>query len=649
MIRKLRQRITDRISWVAMVLGLGLIILTGRLFYLQVWDHAIYAEKNTKLIEKKRKLQSPRGTIFDRHGRELAVSAVTKSLYADPKMLKKSPEEVAELIAPYVKMEKANIIKALQEDTAFIWLERMMDRDKSTELTKVIKEQNLEGLAFVEESRRFYPNGNLAAQVLGFVGIDNQGLDGLEMVYDDTIKSAEEREVIDTDSRGNPIYSSVLRKFRAEKEKSITLTIDATIQFIAERALDKAMTDTKAAGASIIIMDPKTGEILAMANRPTYDPNRFGDGTIQEFKNRSVINMYEPGSTFKPIIAASAVDAGKWALDSVYHDTGSFVASGETIKNWDDESNGDVRLLDILKYSINTGMAHIGLQMGPDIMTKYIKAFGFGEVTDIELPGESTGILFDPKEMKPIDTASTSIGQGIAVTPLQMVQAFGAIANDGKMMRPHIIRSINNPDGTVESVTAKYERGQPIKPETAHQIVDILEKEISEGGGNRAMVEGYKFGGKTGTAQKLNIDHGGYLEGRYIASFVGFGPVEDAKFVALIVIDDPEGVYYGGQIAAPVFKDIMSQLVRYYQISPSVKKSFKSESSVRKPLPPVREEDGKIILPDFTGRTFGEVRDWLVEAGLNFKPNGTGFAVYQEIPSGRAVSKGEDVVVSFQR
>ncbi len=654
MLRRFEVRtIQNRTFFILGVLFLAVVALIVRLFFLQIVEGSKYAEKSQQQIEESRKLQSPRGTIYDRHGRPLAVSAISKSLYADPHMLKAaniSPSEIAQKLAPYVRLDEASLVEKLSEDTAFVWIDRMMDKEMSDAVAKILKEDKIEGLNFVPESRRFYPNGELAAQVLGFVGIDDKGLDGLEMVMDDEIKGAITKELVATDRHGNPIFGSVLSRFRPEKEKSVTLTIDATIKFIAERALNKAMTETKAAGASIIIMDPKTGEILAMANRPTYDPNRFSEGREEDFTNRSVVNLYEPGSTFKPIVAASALDSGKWAIDEVYHDQGSITVSGETIQNWDREANGDVRLIDILKYSINTGMAYIGLKVGPEQLTEYAKRFGFGKQTDIELPGEGEGILFNPSEMRGIDTASMSIGQGIAVTPLQMVQAFGAIANNGKMVRPHIIRSVNSPDGTVERATETKEVGQPISAETAKIIVDILEKEISEGGGGRAMVEGYKFGGKTGTAQKLDTKHGGYLEGRYIASFVGFGPVEDAKFVALIVIDDPSGVYYGGQIAAPVFRDIMTQLVRYYQLSPSVTKEYEDAKKERPSIPEVtKDETGKIILPDFTGWTLGEVRQWLNEAGLVFKPVGTGYAITQEERSGTALEQGKSVTVHFQR
>lgn len=640
-----------RIEYTVRVLLCIAVVLVGRLFFLQIIDKSDLQAKNLSQVQVDRKLQSPRGTIYDRNGRPLAMSVVTKSLYADPKMIKQSPSEVAELIAPYVTMSKEDIVKSLQEDTAFVWIDRMMEPEKSKAVAQLIEDKNLEGLNFVEESKRYYPNGNLAAQVLGFVGTDDKGLDGLEMVLDDELKGGIQKELVATDRKGNAIFGSVLSKYLPDKGKSVTLTIDATIQFIAERALDKAMVDTGAKHASVIVMDPKNGEILAMANRPSYDPNNYNQSGEEAFKNIAVTNLYEPGSTFKPIIASAALAAGKWKLDTVYNDKGAFAANGHIIRNWNGEGYGPVRLLDILKYSLNTGMAEIGTTTGADILSKYVRDYGFGSETGIELPGEGEGILYNPDDMSKLDVATMSIGQGIAVTPLQMVRAFGALANGGAMMKPHIIKSYSNSQGDVTSTTETSVVGQPVPAETVKTIVDILEKEVSEGGGTKAMVEGYHFAGKTGTAQKLDTKHGGYLDGQYIASFIGFGPVEDPKFVVLVVIDDPQkGSYYGSQIVAPVFKDIVSQLVRYYQMSPYVKESTPVAVKAANTLPePKPGSDGSVTLPNFTGFTYGEVRDWLHKAGLAFKPDGTGTATSQDESSGTTVQAGTAITVHFRR
>ncbi len=598
----------------------------GRLFYLQVIRGAYFVALDIGQAEMTRPLQSPRGTIYDRNGKVLAVSVMTRSLYADPQMLNRSPEVMAKLLAPYVDMSVERLTEKLAQDNRFVWIERMLDKDRSDPIVQLIKDEKLEGLEFVEESKRYYPNGELSAQVLGFVGIDDKGLDGIEMVLDNTIKGANKSQKIVTSLDGVPILDSALAQFRPDKERSVYLTLDANIQFFAERALDRAMNTTNSSGGSIIVMDPHTGEILAMASRPTYNPNRFDKGTESEFRNRSVVDLYEPGSTFKPIIAAAALSTGKVTKNSVYHDVGSVHASGHTIMNWNEEAYGDVELEDIIKYSINTGFAELGLKTGGKTLTEYAHKFGFGSVTGIELPGEGEGILFDPANMRDSDIATMSIGQSIAVTPLQMIQAYGALANGGEMMRPHIISSVVNPDGTTYRATSHEMVGRPITREVANTLLPMLEKVVEEGGGGKASVPGYRVAGKTGTAQKLDTVRGGYLEGRYIASFIGFGPVENPEAVCLVVLDDPEGVFYGGQIAAPVFAEVMGQIMRYKGIHPSTAEMTEPVAPVPEPetLPITRNYEGKLIVPNFTGMRLREAMEWGNAAGVGIIPEGSG-------------------------
>ena len=546
-------------------------------------------------------------------------------------------------------IELKDIEERLSRDTSFVWLERTMDPEDSDRVKDLIKERKWEGLSFVDESRRFYPNGSMAANVLGFVGMDDKGLDGLEMSLDSLIRGGSNKQQILTDARGNPILKSVLTPFKAEKERSVYLTIDQNIQFYAERALDRAMKTTHATGGIIIVMDPKTGEILALGNQPSYDPNHFEKADERQFKNRAVVDIYEPGSTFKPIIAATALSAGTYDTKRVWHDPGVVWASGHPIKNWNEESYGDVRLVDIIKWSINTGFAHVGLLTGGETMTDYAKRFGFGRSTGIELPGEGVGLLFEPKNMRPIDVATMSIGQGIAVTPLQMVQAYSALANGGKMVKPHIIASIKNADGSDYQVTEKEVIGQPITEAVASEVKDMMEKEVSEGGGSNAQVPGYHMAGKTGTAQKIDAEHGGYLKNQYIASFCGFGPTEDPRAICLVVLDTPTGTYYGGQVAAPVFKEAMTQIMRYLAV-PTIEDSENHAKPVtpsietNKPKLP-SEAEREFPLPSFYGWSMRDTGEWLTKAGLGFAPKGSGFVDKQSPGAGIYVKKGDTVWV----
>ena len=653
-----RLTLTSRkgLTW-TLILAIGLLC---RYIDVQIIHNSTYSKRFSNQFITDRVLQSPRGTIYDRNGNPLALSVTVNSVSADPTMMRAanvSPEEVADVLAPYVRISKEEIIKKLNEDTAFVWIDRLLDVPNSNGVEAAVKAAKYDFIGLHKESRRYYPNDTLLAQVLGFVGFneegqaDAEGKAGLEAALDDVIRSNETKVSIYNDAEGRPVFESVQSQFLPNQEKSVNLTIDTTVQFIAEQALDKAMAETKASSAAMIIMDPKTGEIIAMANKNKGMSKDINKLKFEDYRNNAVVSIYEPGSTFKPIIASSALAAGKWQLDTVYNDTGTILIDGHPMKNWDGQGSGKVRLLDILKYSINTGMAYLGTTAGGDVLTDYVKRFGFGKATGIELPAEGDGILFDPATMTKLDVATMSIGQGVAVTPLQMVQAFGALANGGKMMKPHIIKSIANPDGSIYKEAQDVEQGQPIPESIAKQITDILEKEVSEGGGHKAYVEGYQFAGKTGTAQKLDPEHGGYLNGRYIASFIGYGPVEDAKFVALVVIDDPEGTYYGSQIAAPVFQDVMTQLVRYYKLSPTRSKPSKDDAkqSASKVLSVQRNGDGSVIIPNFAGHTYGEVRDWVHEAGLTLKPDGTGYATSQDEAAGSTMEAGGSVTVHFSR
>ena len=473
------------------------------------------------------------------------------------------------------------------------------------------------------------------------------------MMLDDEIRGNKQTFRLQTDSNNIPVFDSALKKFLPDKERSVSLTLDSTIQYLAEKELDGIMDRNKPEGAAIIVMNPKTGEILAMASRPTYDLNNYGKGDKESYRNRAVVNVYEPGSTFKPLVAASALDSGKWRVSDVYNDTGTIQVADRTLQNWDEKGMGKVTLREIIMYSINTGMVHIAETAGGKLLTEYAHRFGFGSITGIELPGEQEGILFSPSTMSIVDTASMGIGQGIAVTPLQMVQAFSAIANDGHMMKPFIVKEIDNPDGSVYEKREPVEVGQPIKPETAEIISKFMGEEISSGGGQNAKIEGYTFAGKTGTAQKKTADSTGYAEGQYVGSFIGFGPLEDPQFLVLIVVDAPSGSYYGAQVAAPVFKDLMTEIVRMKGLRPTSDTGLKPSAPVvtapPRVIPPVHQTEDGVLIPSFIGWSTREVNDWLNEAGLGFVPKGMGDAVQQDPRPGSYAPSGSDVTVTFKR
>ena len=652
--------IQKRLALFLLLTIVALVGLAVRIAWIQFGEGQRLSAKVRDQLKENRIMQSPRGTIYDRNGRELAVSSMTKSLYANPQEVKDAAL-LAELLASVLNINPEGIKERLATGASFIWIKRTLEPEQANAVTRLIKEHGLTGLGFVEESKRYYPNDSLAAQVLGFVGTDDVGLEGIEMTLDKTIKGRELKQVIDTDSHGTPIFKSIFSFIPEKQGKSVYLTIDSAIQYIVERTLDEAMAKTGAKAATVIIMQPKTGEILAMASRPTYNPNQFERYSPEQWKNRAVSIVYEPGSTFKSVIAAAALEDGKVRPDEHFIDKGFIEISGRRIKNWSDESYGDVSFLDIIKNSINTGFVQVGMRVGAAKLTSYVRNFGFGKPSGIELPGEEAGLMFDPKEMRDSDTATMSIGQSIAVTPLQLTAAIAAIANDGVLLKPRIIREYRNNDGTLADVFEPISVRQAISPETARTLTGMLAKVVSEGGGKKAAVTGYHFAGKTGTAEKTNPDGSGYLSGHYIASFGGYGPIEDPQVVGLVVLDDPAGIYYGGEIAAPVFSDIMSQVMRYLNIRPydgnpllpppnpvvaggAQPYSVPAETRPSVPLPP-----GQVPVPALHGKTIREAGEELHGLGLTFVPVGTGTAVKQNIAPYVAVKQGTEIIVYFEQ
>jgi len=633
-----------------LVLLFCLVVLAGRIAWIQFVDGPKLKEKVRLQLKDSQVLLSSRGTISDRNGRELAISSMTKSLYVNPGGLNKDPDTLAAQLAPILGMSAESIKERLAAQGSFVWLKRTLEPEVLDKVNALISSENIKGLEFVEESKRYYPCERLAAQVIGFVGTDDIGLAGIERTLDKEIKSGKVRQPLETDSRGIPIFKSILTFNPPKQGKNVFLTIDTNIQFIVEQRLDKVMTETKAKGATIIIMNPRTGEVLAMASRPTFDPNSFYNFSSNEWKNRAVSILYEPGSTFKTIVAAAGLQEKKVRQDEILEDKGYVEVSGRRIKNWSGESYGKVSFLKVLEDSINTGFVEVGMRLGADLLNQYARAFGFGQATGIELPGEENGLLFEANDMRDSDIATMAIGQSIAVTPLQLLTAVSAIANDGALLKPHIIKEIYNADGSVASAAGTEKIRQVIDPDKARELAGMMAKEVSEGGGKKASVKGYNFAGKTGTAEKLNENGVGYAAGQYIASFVGFGPVENPQVAMLVVIDNPSGVYYGGQIAAPVFSDVMSEIMRYLEVRPiggaqSVVPIYANPAkTVAASIAP---PSGKAIVPDLTGYSMREAGTVLANAGLGFIPQGSGVGVRQSVPPNTIVNLRTEVTVEF--
>ena len=664
------------------VMLLAILIIIFRYGWLQLVQGTELSERMRYQVGQDYLVQSPRGAIIDRNGRELAASTMTKSLFIDPNNVdSEKKEQLAKDLAPLVGKTEDDILKLIDIGGGFVWVKRRLDQSEYEAIRAMIKEKQYSTcLNFLDEAKRYYPNDVLAANVLGFVGTDDKGLDGIEQAFDKYIKGEVTESFLYTDTRERPILESIFDRhgYQGDRCKTIQLTIDSAIQFIVEQELDRAMAENEPVAVTCVAIDPKTGEILAMASRPTYNPNRFWDYDAEVWKNRAVSFVYEPGSTFKTITAGAALQEGIVSPNQIFVDPGYVMVSGMRIQNWNGASFGTVTFADVVKQSLNTGFALIGLELGGERLVKYAHLFGFGDVTGIELPGEEAGLLYSPDEMVDSDIATMAIGQSIAVTPLQLVRAMSAVANDGLLLKPHIVKSIKNANGTTYSETQVEPVRKTIDPATDKTLAGLLEQVVATGGGQKAKVRGYRVAGKTGTAQKIRADGTGYAEGSYIASFCGFGPVENPQIALLVMIDDPSGVFYGGQIAAPVAGRIFSQVFRYLRIEPSdaptneeeeisadVGEGDSSGSSaittytppkVETPAPAAEDsneeytnskDSAEIVVPDFYGKSIRQAARLASDTGLSIETSGSGFAVSQSIPPGAVVPRSSIIKIDF--
>lgn len=646
---------------------LGVLIVVGRLVWIQLVHGSDMAELSISQTMGINIVSSPRGAIVDRDGEELAVSIMSKSLYADPVAMEDHPESDAAKSGRNVKRLAADLLAAplgisaeslysdfTIEGARFVWIKRTLSPEMAEKVQLIIKENNLPGLHFLEESKRYYTKGTMAAQVLGFVGTDDVGLSGIELAMDSIIKARSKEMQETTDAVGNPIGESSMEDMRPQNMPTVYLTIDSKIQFVLEDALDRAMKETKSRAAAAILMDPHTGAVLGMASRPTFDPNDFGEYPVSTWTNRAISIIYEPGSVFKPIVGCMGLSENIITPQTVFEDKGSIKIADRVIRNWDGEGRGQVPFEDIIKYSINTGMVQLGMQLGANQMIDYSKKFGFGQPTGIELPGEESGILYRPEDMYEPDIATMAIGQGIAVTPLQMLRAICAIANGGELLEPYIIDKIVMPDGRVLRQGQKNVVRRVITEDVAGQMRMMMEKVVSEGGGKPAHIAGYQIAGKTGTAEKL-AEQGGYAPGEYIASFVGFVPAANPQYAMLVMLDTPQGAFYGSQVSAPVFKDTLQQILVAKGIQPSTHEglpSFEEDAKDRAKAVkvPVMEflPDNKVKIPDFTGLDMRQTAELVQRGHLVLVPYGSGRAKKQSLPPGTVAAEGTKLEIWFE-
>ena len=553
------------IRWRTIVVGVlfsaGMAVIAARAVQLQVYRSDKLARMAAGQYERSLMAVGKRGTIYDANYRTMAVSIDVTSIGAHPQQLKDTKKAVA-VLAKNLQVNRQLVAQELGGRKSFVWVKRQA----SPREVQQVKSLNLEGIAFVPERSRYYPNKTLGAQILGFTGVDGQGLEGIEFFYNSHLQGSQDEIKVLKDARGYR-FDDVSTDHDDYSGNNLILTIDGNIQFIAEKALAEAVKEYSAKSGMAVVMAPKTGALLAMAHYPEFNPNTYGSHKRETWRNRAVTDSFEPGSTMKMFLAAAAIESGLCSANTIFFgEKGSYRIGRNTIH--DTKPHGWMSVQKIIKVSSNIGAAKIGDRIGAQRLHQSLKAFGFGERTGIDCPGETGGRLADYRRWRRIDASAIAFGQGISVSALQLAAATAAIANGGILMKPYLVQAVTDSQGRLIKKVEPIPVRRVVSAETARTVRRILHTVVTEGGtGEKAAVEGYTVGGKTGTAQKVEPT-GGYSDTKYIASFLGFLPVENPEAVILVVVDEPQKQHYGGTVAAPAFKQIAEQMMNYINKSP---------------------------------------------------------------------------------
>ncbi len=548
----------------------------------------IYREVHLKQAYRQHHLaldiQPLRGIIRDRNGKDLVSNLKAPSVYAVPRILfEDDRRRIASRVSKILSIPHGKLDSRLTRSKSFVWLKRKVSDSEAKEIKKI----GNGALGVLEEYQRVYPFGEFLSQVLGFTNIDNEGIEGMELTLDRNLRGVSGRKETVRDARGRQIKAFEKSYLPALDGHNVFLTIDQEIQYLTEKALDEAYRKWHAKGATAIVMNPETGEVLAIANRPTYDPNNFKYANAANRRNRAITDMYEPGSIFKIAIISAALDLGYITPESVFFCHNGEMSYGKGRILHDVHPYGNISVTDIMAKSSNIGTVKIGLKMKPEEVDKYISLFGFGKPTGIDFPGEARGFIRHSKDWSGTSRYNIPIGHEVLVTPLQMVRMLSAVANGGKLVKPHLIKRIEDQAGAVIFKSKQETSVQVIKPETAAQIKKMLVQVVERGTGQTAKIEGFQVGGKTGTAQKVVGKT--YSHDKYMSSFIGFAPADKPRYAMLVVLDEPRPLYYGGTVAAPVFKTVMESVLRL--------DGFEIPEKKTETPAPINEEDLKDMVP----------------------------------------------------
>jgi cell division protein FtsI (penicillin-binding protein 3) len=672
------------------VAGVALLWATavfGRLGYLQLYRHRDYLFRAQRQQQRIIEISPKRGAIYDRNMHALAMSIKVDSAFAIPNEIK-DKALAAQLLSGVLGIPADLVESRLDSSQNFVWIERKLTPEKSEAITAL----NLKGVYTQAENKRFYPKADLASHVLGFVDVDEKGLGGIEYALDSQIRGKSEKIVMMADAHQKWFDGAEARRDRGA---NVVLTLDEKIQYIAERELAAAINKTHAMAGTVVVMNPNNGELLAVANWPTFDPNAASAGTPAEFRmNRAVSALYEPGSTFKLITLAAAFDQGITNPDEVFDcENGATYVAGHKIH--DHKRFGMLTVADILAQSSDVGAIKIAERLGAPKFYDYIRAFGFGTPTGVDLPGESRGLLRPLTGWTPISIGAISMGQEVGVTPLQLISAVSAIANGGTLYKPHIVAEVRRGDTVVprEGLLATSEPRRVIQPETAATLRRLMEGVVLNGTGPRARLDGWTSAGKTGSAQKIDPNTGRYSPTQLIASFTGFAPINNPAVAILVSLDSPIGLHEGGMVAAPVFKRVAEQVLPYLEVSPDVpvnerlvqaayKKQAQNDAENLEDFTPsdfsllpeqpealtssaethstsnfnpsshltlavTADEDTEISIPDFSGKTMRDVTEMCLRLGLDPGLVGTNLATEQTPAAGSRVRRGSRITVQF--
>lgn len=620
----IRGKVKSRISIIFLCCILVFACILGKLGYEQIFHHNDILNKALSLWERDFTVAGLRGSILDKNGKVLAHDIPSTSVMVVPAQIK-DPTTTAKKLAEILEADEKKIYETITKKVSTQKIQpegRLISNEKANTLEAL----DLEGVYLVQDSLRNYPNNSYLAQVLGFTGIDNQGLAGLELQYNDILSAKSGALNIPFDAKGHNVELYNESYEAPGRGMDVTLTIDAEIQDIVEREMNNLVKRYKPKSCLALAMNPKTGEILAMVSKPDFDPNHYQDYSSDVYnRNLPIWMSYEPGSTFKSVTFASALELKLFDMfKDTYFDKGYEMVGGARIKSWKAGGHGQQTFLQVLENSSNPGFVEISRRLGLDNEVKYVKKFGFGEKTGIDLPGESSGIMFKKSEMGEVEQATVAFGQGLSVTPIQLVTAFSAIVNGGTLYQPYITKSINDPitHDTIVEYKPTVNR-KVISEETSKQMRYALESVVANGGGKQAYMEGYKIGGKTGTAQKA--ENGVYSSSNYILSFLSAAPIDDPEIVLYIAADSPQNdVLYGGTVIAPVAKACYEDILPYLKVK-------KASDQLPKKL--VWPETENINVADFVGKKKEEV----VQEGVTFTFIGEGDTVLEQMPEAGTV------------